>query len=92
MPCFRFFPPKLGAELRAGSVTLLFFDVHTNKAPVHGYDPFSACVLPVREEFGRKLFLGPHKKCLKKRKFVPALCNSLNEGNIKKCTPDGTFF
>lgn len=56
------FPPKLGAELPAGSVTLLFLNIPTNKAPAHGYDPFSTCVLPVREEFGRKLFQGPHKK------------------------------
>lgn len=39
-----------------------FFDVHTNKAPADGYNPFSTSVLPQREEFGRKLFQGPHKK------------------------------
>lgn len=49
------FPPKLGAELHAGSVTLLFFYIHTNKAPAHGYNPFSTCVLLVREGFGTKL-------------------------------------
>lgn len=49
------FPPELGAQLHAGSVTLLFFNIHTNKAPAHGYNPFSTCVLPVREECGRKL-------------------------------------